>query len=232
MEQYGHLLIAGDPTYVAQPAQVVGFFELMKGVFRFRFVKSKDEWLPGLRATTSAEDVRTMTNAFTGEKQTYRVPKWFELEDTSGVPALLESEPKYGVTMSGKWAPRDVPIQMLAADGTPLNQDLVCFVGCSQRGRPVCTGDWWGEAHGGECEFEFDNPENPIQSLGVFTHPWSGERVEVPGAGNSRFWIELEFGKFIIPKMDRSFDLLQPEFVEAAEKCFGVPLIQAGRGIA
>jgi hypothetical protein len=232
MEKYAHLLIAADPEFAAKPGQIVGFLELVKDVFRFRFVKSKEDWLPGLQAMTSAEDVRTMRNPYTGEKQTYTVPKWFELEDTGELPALVESEPKYGVTMSGKWTPSDVPIQMLGADGRTINEELACFVSCSQRAQPVCTGDWWGEAHCGDCEFDFDNPESTVQSVGVYTHPWSGERVEVPGAGNSRFWIELEFGKFIIPKMDGGFDLLRHEFVDAAEKCFGVRFIQAGRGVA
>ena len=231
MEQYAHLLIAADPEYAAQPARVVNFLELLKNDFHFRFVKSKQEWLPGLMARTSAETVRTMKDVYTGEARTLKLPKWFELEQISEIPALVGSEPKYGVTVSGKWPQNDVPIQMLVADGTTIDQDLICFAGCSQRAQAVCTGDWWGEAHCGECEFDFDNPESPVQSLGVFTHPCTGNKVEVPGAGRARFWIELEFGKFIIPKMTDSFDLLRQDFVKAVEECFGARFIQAGRSI-
>lgn len=232
MEQYAHLLIAADPNFVPDPALVSTFFDLAQRDFRFHYVKSKENYLPGLLAMTSAEEVRTLADPYTGEKQTYKIPKWFELQQTSEILGLVGAESKFGVRMSGKWSQSDVPIEMLVADGTAVEGDLICFVACAQRAQAVCTGDWWGEAHCGECEFDFDNLESPIQWLGVFTHPWSGERVEVPGAGNSRFWIELEFGKFILPKMTDGFELIRPDFVKMAEDCFGTRFIQAGRGIA
>jgi hypothetical protein len=32
---------------------------------------------------------------------------------------------------------------------------------------------------------------------GIYSHPWTGEVIEVPDAGCVRFWIELEFGKWL-----------------------------------
>jgi hypothetical protein len=232
MEQYAHLLIASDPDFAPDPARVSVFFDLVQEDFRLHYVKSKENYLPGLMAMTSVEEVRTMRNAYTGEKETYKTPKWFEVQQTSEIQALVGAEPKFGVRMSGKWSQTDVPIEMLVADGTTLSGDLTCLVACAKRAQAVCTGDWWGEAHGGDSEFDFDNPESPLQSDGVFTHPWTGGRIELADAGSARFWIELEFGKWIIPKMKDSFDLLRPEFISAVENCFGTRFIQAGRGIA
>ena len=78
-------------------------------------------------------------------------------------------------------------------------------------------------------EFAFGDPNSPIQSTGVFTQPWTGERVEVAEAGSARFWIEFEFGKWLLPKMNDSFDVLRPELMTAIQSCFGMRFVQAGR---
>jgi|SRR5579862_3071874 len=230
MEQYAHLLIAADSESVPDPNQMVRFFDLLQSAFRFQFVKSKKDWMPGLMAMTSAEEVRTQKNTFTGEERTFKVPKRIELQETSEIPALVAAEPKYSVSVSGRWLSSDAPIEMLVTDGTAFDQDLICVVTCSMQAQPVCTGDWWGEDRKGACEFGFGR-SSPIQTMGVFTHPWTGKRIEIQHAGSARFWIELEFGKWLIPKMTDSFDVLQPDFVRAMEGCFGMPFLQAGRAV-
>ena len=134
------------------------------------------------------------------------------------------------MTMSGKWSPSNVPIELLlVGDGKPFEGDPICFITCAQRAMPVCTGDWWGVRRLGDCEFGFDNPQSPIQSLGVFTHPWTGQRLEVANAGHARFWIEFEFGKWLFPKMTDNFNVLRPRLLDASKTCFNTDLIQAGR---
>ena len=229
MEQYSHLLIAADSEFVANTSQIVRFFDLLITDFQFQFVKSKEDWMPGLIVTNSAEEIRISRNSYTGEEVPFKIPKRFELEHMDEIGPLIDGESRYDVKISGKWPTSDAPIKLLLDDKEPFEGDPICFVSCSGRARPVCTGDWWGKRHLEECEFGFDDPASPVQSLGVFTHPWTGERVEVAEAGNSRFWVEFEFGKSLLPAMDGSFDVLKPRLVEVAEQCFGTKLIQAGR---
>jgi hypothetical protein len=104
-------------------------------------------------------------------------------------------------------------------------------VSCNRRPNPVCTGDWWGDQENAAPEFGFDDPNCPIQTIGVFTHPWTGNRVEVANAGGARFWIEFEFGKWVFPEMTDNFDVLRPDLVEVTESCFGARFVQAGRAV-
>jgi hypothetical protein len=231
MEQYAHLLIASDPDFVPDPSRVEVFFDMVQKDFQFQFIKAPKDRMPGLMAMTSAEVVRTMKNPFTGEERTFRVPKWFALERTAEIVTLVADEAKYGVMMSGKWPAGAAPIELLVCDGKAFEEALVCTVLCMVRANPVCTGDWWGEDRNGECEFGFGDPNGPIQAAGVFTHPWTGKRVDLPNAGSSRFWIEFEFGKWLLPKMTDNFDVLQPAFVDAIQNCLGVRFVQAGRAV-
>lgn len=232
MKQYAHLLIPTDPDFVPDPAHVAAFFDLVQKDFGFQYVKSPKEWMRGVLAHNSTEREMRFRNSFTGEERLLNmVPKWFELEQPSEILTFIACEPKYGVRISGKWSPADVPLELVLNDGTPFEKELICFVSCAQRAKPVCTGDWWGEGRAGNCEFGFDHPESPVQSTGVFTHPLTGNRIEVPGAGSARFWIELEFGKWLVPRMTGSFDVLQPAFVAAVQNCLGARFLQAGRAV-
>jgi hypothetical protein len=231
MEQYAHLLISADPEFIPDPVHVAAFFDLVQRDFGFRYVKSPKEWMPGILAQNSEERVMKSLDPYTGEERLLTVPKWFELEQTAGILPFITGKAKYGVRVSGKWLPTDVPLEVVLCDGTPFEQDLICFVSCAQRAKPVCTGDWWGEKRNGACEFGFDDPDSPLQSTGIFTHPCTGKRLEAPDAGSAKYWIEFEFGKWLVPKMADSFDVLQPAFVDAVQKCFGARFVQAGRAV-
>jgi hypothetical protein len=75
----------------------------------------------------------------------------------------------------------------------------------------------------------FGEPWNGESTIGIFTNPWTGEAIEVPNAASARFWIEFEFGKFIYPRIDKSFDVFDPRLVEKAEECFQTKFVQGCR---
>jgi len=226
------LLIAADPDFAAEPSQIIEFLNILQQDFGFRYVKAPKEWMPGIQVHNSAQREMWYSNPYTGEKRLLSmVPKWSVLEQISEIPTFIDREPKFGLRVSGIWPSARVPLPMMVCDGTPFEKDLTCFVCCSQRAKPICTGDWYGEGRGGEREFGFDDSESPIQPLGVFTHPCTGKRVEVPGAGNARFWIQFEFGKWLVPKMTESFDVLERSFLNSVQACFRVSFIQAGRAV-
>jgi hypothetical protein len=76
-------------------------------------------------------------------------------------------------------------------------------------------------AFGSRCEAEPD--------AGIFSNPWTGSAIEVAGAGCARFWIEFEFGKFVLPRIEDRLDLLSPAVVNLAEDCFKSGFIQGCR---
>jgi hypothetical protein len=230
MEQYAHLLIAADPDFVPDPAQVTAFFNLILNSFGFRLVVELP-FEPGIIVLKPSDRVRKGTDPMTGEVITIPVRDRLVLRDSAEIFSSIHNLGEWTVGASGKWVLGKTPIELRVSDGKPFESECSCFMSCNQRPKPVCTGNWWGEFHGGMPEFTFGDPNSPIQSAGVFTQPWTGERVEVSEAGSARFWIEFEFGKWLLPKMTDGFDVLRPELVTAVQNCFGTRFVQAGRAV-
>jgi len=228
MEQYAHLLISADPDFVPDPAQVTAFFNLMVNSFGFRLVV-EPPFEPGIIVLRPSDRVRKGTDPMTGEVITIPMRDRLVLGDSAEIVRSIDGLGEWTVGFSGKWMLGKTPIDLKVSDEMPFESECSCFVSCNQRPKTVCTGDWWGESHGGMPEFAFGDPKSPIQSTGVFTQPWTGERVEVAEAGSARFWIEFEFGKWLLPKMNDSFDVLRPELMTAIQSCFGTRFVQAGR---
>jgi hypothetical protein len=230
MEQYAHLLLSADPDFVPDPAQVTAFFNLILNSFGFRLVV-KPPFEPGIVVLKASDKVRKGTDPMTGEVITIPMRDRLVLRDSAEILSSIQYA-EWTVGASGKWVLGRTPIELRASDGRPFESECSCLVSCNQRPNPVCTGDWWGEFHGGMPEFIFGDPNSPIQATGVFTQPWTGERVEVSDAGSARFWIEFEFGKWLLPEMADSFDVLRPALVSAVQDCFGARFVQAGREVA
>ena len=231
MEQYAHLLIAADPVFAPSPAKISKFFSDLIRDFRFVYMRSKEEWLPGLQLSKPSGRVRTETNLKTGETFQIPIPAWTELETLSAIEDGLSEVSLYGVYTSGKWTPADLPIALFTPDNEQVSDDHNCIVGCEVRPTAVSTSDWWGDNQSGLNALLFDDPQSPLREDGVFTNPWTDERIIVPKAGHARFWVQFGFGKWLYPRLMNGFEELDPSLVSAAETCFGCKLIQAGRGI-
>jgi hypothetical protein len=228
MEQYAHLLISADPEFVPDPGQVAAFFNLILNSFGFRLVV-KPPFEPGIIVLKPSDRVRKGTDPMTGEVITIPMRDRLVLRDSAEIVSSIHSLGEWTVGASGKWVLEKTPIELKVSDKMPFESEYSSFVSCNQRPKPVCTGDWRGEFDGVMPEFTFGDPNSPIQSTGVFTQPWTGERVEVADAGSARFWIEFEFGKWLLPKVSDSFDVLRPELMTAIQSCFGTRFVQAGR---
>jgi hypothetical protein len=64
---------------------------------------------------------------------------------------------------------------------------------------------------------------------GVFRNPWNNETIHVQNAACARFWIEFMFGNWLVPKIERSLDLLPPEILFLVIGSFGVEFAQGCR---
>ena len=220
MEQYAHLLISADPDFVPDPAQVTAFFNRILNSFGFRLVV-EPPFEPGIIVLKPSNKVRKGTDPMTGEVIAIPMRDRLVLRESAEILNSIDNFGEWTVGFSGKWMLGKTPIELRASDGKPFESECSCFVSCNLRPKPVCTGDWRGEFHGEMTELTFGDPKSLIQSAGIFTQPWTGERVEVADAGSARFWIEFEFGKWLLPKMNNSFDVLLPEMMTAVQSCFG-----------
>jgi hypothetical protein len=229
MEQYIHTLIAADAEFTPQPQQVAEFFEALNTAFSFRVI-SNTQWQPGFRVMKPGTRTRTAKNVFTGETRTIPVPDHFVIEKTSEIPPLIENLKEYRVAASGEWPSNAAPLQLLKADKTPFEENLICDVSCNIRPAPVSTSAWDVESGPNFRNVPpFGSPWNDESTIGVFPNPWTGAAIEVPNAGSARFWIEFEFGKFIYPRVDKSFDVLSPPLVQKAEEYFATRFVQGCR---
>jgi hypothetical protein len=86
------------------------------------------------------------------------------------------------------------------------------------------------EFHGDEDEIPRIVPHGKscasTDRRGFFSNPRTLETIEVPEAGCARLWVEFALGKWLIPKVHNSLDLLPLSIVQAAEQIFDVRFSQ------
>ena len=230
MEQYIHTLIPIDSRYYPEPVRVGAFFDWLLRRPNFRLIVGK-RWQPGLVVRRFTGRMRESKNPWTGETLMRPDPDWAMIESCNEIPARIDGAAHFTVFASGEWKSDDLPIALFTTDGKPFAQDYLCQVGCELRPTPVSTSAWDVEAGRNIHNVPSfgSSPCNPDDDTGIFPNPWNGEAVKVPHAGCARFWIEFEFGKFIYPRVDNTFDLLSPSIVREAEQCFQTKFVQGCR---
>ena len=216
MEQYVATLIPTDSRYVPS-YETVGAF-LSSVVANFGFAPA-----PIMRAATSLRIMkpgqpRTARNAHTGEVLTFPGFDFVELAEISDLAAALNGLEHFDARLSGKWSSEEPPLAMLGlTDGKPFTQPLWSDVACCVRGRPVSMSSGFGN-QGGREGHSFGEPCDDSSNR-------SNDAVQAPCA---RFWIEIEFGKFLMPPLlGIDVNLLRPDLVSMAENLFETKLMQS-----
>jgi len=229
MEQYIHTLISADSEFTPEASQVASFLAELVSQFKFNVI-SGQRFLPGLVVAKPSGRLRWGTNRFSGQK--ISVPEWdrFNLDGFEGIPALIEGSNHYTVALSGQWVGRDSPVVLLKTDGVPYEENCICVGCCKLRPEAVSTSAWDVEAGPNTRDVpEFGSQCSEGDSNGIFPNPWTGQVIEVADAGCARFWIELEFGRFIYPKITDRLDVMSPAIVLGAQRCFGTKFAQGCR---
>ncbi|HTW47024.1 MAG TPA: hypothetical protein VMD92_03685 [Acidobacteriaceae bacterium] len=231
MEQYIHLLVPERPGFTPTPQQVEQFIERISTSDGFQLL-SGSPWQPGLAVTWPTGKFRTAQDPWTGEMMTTNVPvsENVRLKRPAEIPGLIEPLSNHTVLLSGKWSAEYRPIALFTPDGASFEKDYLCTVSCRQRPEPVTMSEVWNEAEREARRLpDFGAPCGSAGGPGYFTHPSSGNTIEVPGAGCARFWIEFEFGKFIFPRMKHGVDSIAKPLLSSAEESFGVRWAQGCR---
>lgn len=195
--------------------------------FGFRII-SDTRFQPGIRVMKPSGRFRSFTSPLTGETKPFAISDNIKIDQVASIPAAIAGLEHFSVLMSGEWSLGHRPLALLTCDGVPFEENYTCEVSCHLRPEPVstsCLNEEAGPRHVGL----FGEPCQELRETGIFTNPWSGEVIEVPNAGCARFWIELEFGKFIFPRIVDSFDVLNPSIIAKTEECFQTRFVQGYR---
>src|SRR6266567_1195333 len=210
--QYTHLLIPECVELVPRPAQVVAFLE---GLVKLNCAPLGATFRVG-KLSGSA---RTGINPLTGEELSIGVRDFTPLGSTSEIPELLAGLDDYDVIVSGQGPSILPPFTLYTATQSAVSEFKGTYgydVRCRLRSAIVST-----------CEIPpFGGPGSLDGRNGIFHHPITGATMEVPNAACARFWIEFQFGKWLLPKIGNSLNLLQPAILSNAIEHFGIEFAQ------
>lgn len=224
---YTHTLIAAQPDYSPEPQQITEFFNAL------------------VRIGSAPLEPRYALGRFTGELRTGRDPRTGEpisiplrrlvrLETAAEIETSLRGADDYNVAIHGKGPPSNPPFPVFtvgnsqgSTEAAPYLGEYDYLVGCCARPQPVSMSDWHAEIAPAPGDVSpFESPCRAQDGKRVFHNPYTAELVEAPDAACSRFWIEFECGKLLLPKIEDSFELLASPIVDAARELFRVPFVQ------
>jgi hypothetical protein len=211
-EHYSHLLIPVHPDCVPLPAQVTAFLE---GLTNFGSAPLN----AAIKISKLSGKVRTGRNSFTGETVTIPGREHFALQSLDAIPEGLQRLEDYTVSLSGEGPVKNRPFGVYLPSDPEWQSEIETAqyyeVSCNLRESTVSMseGSWMKP-----CTLE--------RGEGVFRNPWNNETVQVQNAACARFWIEFTFGNWLVPRIERSLDLLPPEILSLATGSFGVGFAQ------
>ena len=164
--------------------------------------------------------LRSFISPLAGQEEFFPDSDHIPVENPSDIPRVIESLPHYSVLASGEWTAGNRPLTLLTPQRAAFDGKLLCEMSCHLRPEPVSTSCWNEEIFAGQTVPVFGEPCELKVPSGLFSHPWTGQMIQVPNAGCARFWIEFEFGKFLVPQMADSLELLNPSIPQKTEECF------------
>ncbi len=210
--QYTHLLIPERADFVPPPAQIASFLE---GLVNLNSAPSK----AAIRVAKHSGKFRTGSDALTGEKISIPVRDFASLGSISDIPERLVGLGDYDVVFSGQGPPKLSPFTLYTttdSEGSAFKGTYSYEIRCRLRAEVVST-----------CaEPPFGSPCPSERQSGIFRHPNTGTTIEVPNAACARFWIEFQFGKWLLPRIDRSLNVLEPSILANAIERFGTGFAQ------
>jgi hypothetical protein len=208
-EQYIHTLIPRDGQFAPEPKQVTSFLDALS----ILGAVPRDATLTVMKPSGR---VRWYTDPLTGAKTSFPAHDYIALESTVGLSPLIGTLSEYEVTLDGHGPPETPPFA-LHTNGSPFTGNYGFVLRLCVRPEPVAMSD----PHGGE--------RVERNQSAVFRHPVTGKVNEVVQAGRARFWTEFEFGKWLLPKIDESLEILNPAIVSGAQRSFELRFAQGLR---
>lgn len=210
MSEYAHTLIPATADFVPTSEQAGSFLSQLSTLGALPLKPELRLMLPG----TPTERI----NPVTRKPFLFSRPEVVPLKTLKGLPKKLEGKQEYTVIIEGD-GPPPVP-------AFPFPGRYGFDVKCCLRPKKVSTSDPHHEAEDCRDVELFGAPCETKDRTGYFHHPSTLAVITVPKAGFSRFWIEFEFGKSLIPEIDSTLELIEPQIVALATAEFGTKFIQ------
>lgn len=211
-EQYTHLLIPDRMDFVPRPEQVAAFLIALESV-------GGAPIRGALRVGKLSGKVRVGSDSLTGERISIPGRDFVPLAAFPELPMHLGDLDDYDVVLSGEGPPTLPPFALYTIENSQQIEYREAYgydVLCRLRRDAVST-----------CDVPpFGSPCQSAGQPGIFHNPVSGARLEVPNAACARFWIEFEFGKWLVPRISTNLDLLQPAILRNALSSFGTGFAQ------
>jgi hypothetical protein len=205
-EQYVHTLIPSDSQFAPEAEQLVGFLAGISSLY----AAPRDYKLIVMKPS---DRVRFYTDPLTGEKKSFPAQDRIVLDKAANLASAIGTLLQYSVAMDGQIPPKVAPFP-LYMNGTLFTENYACTVRCCLKAKPVLMSD----PHGNDSAAQNQNA--------VFHHPLTGKAIKVDNANHARFWIEFEFGKWLLPKIEDSANILEPAIPALAQKSFGLEFTQ------
>ncbi len=211
--QYAHMLIPERPDFVPEPDQVSNFFQKL-------VTMGSAPSDATIRFGKYSGRARHGANPLTGEKISIPVRDFVVLKDVSEIESAPDLN-EYDLAMSGKGPAQLPPFALYAIE----------------EGKEVEFGDAYAYEIRGRLRSQvvstsgtpdFGQPCSRASRSGKFSHPRTGNSIEVPNSGCARFWVEFEFGKWLFSKIVDNFDVLEPTILKAATEAFDTSFAQGG----
>ena len=214
-EQYLHTLIPTDPAFAPTPEQIVQFFD---GLFALGVEPLN--WK--LLLVKPSDRVREFKNPLTGEVKSTPLNDRVPVEHPGDLASAIGTLQQYFVSLDGQGPPRVPPFRVYY-ENSLFTKTYGFVIRCHLKLQPVSMSDLGDGQTGKEVPF-FGEPCSRRDAL--FRHPVSGELIEVSQAGCARFWVEFEFGKWLLPKIDDSLSILDPSIAAMADQAFSTTFKQ------
>jgi len=217
IEQYVHTLIPSDPKFAPTPEQIARFLEELLALG----AAPQDSALLVLKHPGR---VRSFKHPLTGETKSIPAYDRVALQNASELASAIGSAQHYFVSLDGQGPPNLQPFP-LYHEGALFTERYGLIVRCCLRPEPVSMSDMGDEKTGSQLP-GFGEVCSPNNATGLFCHPVTNEPIEIPHASCARFWVEFEFGKWLLPKIGNSLDILDPAIANLATSSFGLPFAQ------
>jgi hypothetical protein len=217
-EQYVQTLIPKDAQYAPKPEQIICFCDGLTALGAAPL--NLKLWL-----MKPSGRLRPIRNPLTGEI-TKSIPAYdrVTLESTASLVSTIGAFQQYIVALEGQGPPTLPPFELYLNDA-PFTGSYGFIVRCRLQNEPVSMSDLAGEQTGDGVP-SFGEPCGTHHATGLFRHPVTSERIEVANAGCARFCLEFEFGKWLLPKIANSLNILDSAIVGLANDSFGLEFAQ------
>jgi hypothetical protein len=217
VEQYVHTLIPNDPRFSPTAEQIVHFLEGLSAL-------GAAPLNPELLVLKPSGRLRTFSDPMTGETRSFPANDRVTVKSTADLAPTIDVLQHYYVALEGQGPPRLPPFPLYFEDA-PVTRNYGFTAACCLRPEPVSMSDLGDEQTEGEIP-SFGEACTALRGTALFRHPATEELIEVTDAGCARFWVEFEFGKWLLPHIGSSLEILDPTITELATVSFALPFAQ------